>query len=101
LRRSSNGKSNSVASIIVVSSTDTLCTQSIVSLRGSASSTAPVRSRITSVMRCRFIGATTGDTTLRCSSWYGGSDEMKLRRRNSAGRSVMVMPPCFASDEYA
>ena len=46
LRRSSNGKSNSVASICVVSSIETRSTKLKVSLRGSESSTLPVRSRI-------------------------------------------------------
>ena len=46
---------------------------------------AAVRSRIVPDSRCRFIGATIGDTTLRCSSCFGGSIEMKLGRRKSIG----------------
>jgi len=43
LRRSSNGKSNSVASICVVSSIDTRSTKLKVSLRGKSSSTLAER----------------------------------------------------------
>jgi hypothetical protein len=50
-------------------------------------------------MFARLAGATIGLTTFRCSSCRGGSMEMKLARRNSIGRSVMVMPPNRASDE--
>ena len=45
-RRSSNGKSNRVASIWLVSSTETLSTKSNVSPTGSSSRMAPARSRI-------------------------------------------------------
>ena len=44
--RSSQGKSNSVASIMLVRSVETRATQSKVSLRGNASSTSAVRLRI-------------------------------------------------------
>ena len=51
-------------------------------------------------MLFRLAGATIGLTTLRCSSCRGGSIEMKLERRYCIGRSVMVMPPSLASEEY-
>ena len=83
----------------MVSSIDTCCTQSKVSLRGSSSRMFPARSRIVADSLFRFIGATIGETTLRCSSCFGGSIEMKLARRYSIGRSVIEMPPSIASDE--
>jgi hypothetical protein len=58
-----------------------------------------VRSRIVLERRCRLPGATTGDTTLRCSSCFGWSMEMKLGRRKSIGVSRSTMPPIMASDE--
>ena len=56
LRRSSQGKSNSVASICVVSSIDTRSTKLKVSLRGRASSTLPARSRIRTASSSRCVG---------------------------------------------
>ena len=59
----------------------------------------PARSLIVAESLFRFIGATIGETTFRCSSCFGGSMEMKLARRYSIGRSVIEMPPSIASDE--
>ena len=85
LRRSSNGKSKSVASIIVVSSTETRSTQSNVSPRGSPSSTRAVRSRMVPSRWFRFSVATIGATTRRCWVCLGGSMRMKLGRLMSFG----------------
>ena len=76
LRRSSKGKSKSVASIIVVSSIDTVSTQSKVSPSGRESSTRRVRSRMIGSSLTRLRGATAGRTVLRCSVCRGGSWEM-------------------------
>jgi hypothetical protein len=77
LRRSSNGKSNRVASIWVVSSIDTpvdpvegLADGQVVEDRR--------RSRISGSSFARLRGATTGATVLRCWSCLGGSMAMKL-----------------------
>lgn len=99
--RSSNGKSNKVASIWVVSSTDTRSTQSNVTPRGRSSRIRLTRSRMVAERLARFMGATIGATILRCSSCFGGSIEMKLGRRKSIGRSRSTMPPIMASDEKA
>ena len=88
-----------MVSISVVSSMDTRSTQSKVSLRGNPSSTLQTRSRMTPDMFCRLAGATMGLTTLRCSSWRGGSIEMNDERRNFIGRSVIEMPPSLTSEE--
>ena len=98
--RRSNGQSNIVASIMVVSSTETRSTQSKVSPRGRSSSTLIVRSRIRPSMLARFCGATIGLTTLRWPSWRGGSMRMKLGRSMPLGCSSIWMPPRPASDEY-
>ena len=65
---------------MAVSSFDTCSTQSNSSPIGKRSRICPARSRITGAMTCRFEGATTGLTVLRCSSCRGGSMEMKLGR---------------------
>ena len=101
-RRSSNGKSKSVASVIAVSSLETRSTQSNSSPIGSPSRMIPARSRITGAIRSRLAGATTGLTVLRCTSCLGGSIEMKLWRCGRlaisafASRLCSVMP---SSDE--
>ena len=77
-RRSSNGKSNKVASIWVVSSMETVSTQSNVSPTGNASRIVPARSRIVDSSSLRFGGATTADTVARCSSCFGGSVEINI-----------------------
>ena len=98
-RRSSSGKSNSVASISVVSSIDTRSTQSKVSPRGRSSSTRQVRSRISRSMFARFAGATIGLTARRWTSCFGGSIAMNIWSRSVSGRSTMTMPPRLQSDE--
>ena len=87
LRRSSNGKSNRVASICVVSSIDTLSTQLNVSPSGSSSRMRPARSRIVPSSLARFIGATTPLTVLRCRSCLGGSIAMNIGISKSSGSS--------------
>ena len=99
LCRSSNGKSNSVASICVVSSIDTRCTQLKGSSRGSPSSTAAVRRRMVASINARLPGATIGLTALRCSSCLGGSIAMNICKRWSIGASNRPMPPWAQSDE--
>ena len=76
--RSSQGKSNSVASIMLVRSIETRSTQSKVSLRGSASSTSDVRLRISGSKLARLDGATIGATVRRCAVCPGGSIRMKF-----------------------
>ncbi len=78
LRRSSQGKSNSVASICVVSSIDTRSTQLKVSLRGRLSSTEAERSRISAAILTSSGGVNSGCTAPRCSAWRGSSMAMKL-----------------------
>ena len=78
LRRSSHGKSNSVASICVVSSIETRSTKLKVSLRGRSSSTLAERSRISSASSSRCVGVNIGDTVLRCAECRGWSIAMKL-----------------------
>ena len=78
LWRSSNGKSNRVASIWVVSSIDTRSTQSNVSPVGSESRILQTRWRMMPCMSARFLGATTGCTTLRCWSCFGRSMAMNM-----------------------
>ena len=98
--RSSKGKSNSVASICVVSSIDTRCTQLNSSLRGSSSSTLAVRARIVLSIDARLCGATIGLTARRCSSCLGGSMAMNICSRCSMfGAFHSAMPPCVQSDE--
>ncbi len=99
VRRSSNGKSNNVDSICVVSSIETRSTQSNTSPRGRSSRMRIARSRIVVDIFARFGGATIGETILRCSSCRGGSIAMKLSFRNANGTSFSVMPPNVASEE--
>ena len=70
------GKSKRVASIRVVSSIDTVSTQSKVSPSGRESSSSAVRSRIIGSMLRRLLGADTSRTVLRWSVWVGGSIAM-------------------------
>ena len=65
---------------MAVSSFDTRSTQSNASPIGRASRISPARSRMIGPICCRLDGATTGLTARRCSSWRGGSMEMKLGR---------------------
>ena len=99
VRRSSNGKSNNVDSICVVSSTETRSTQSNTSPRGRSSRMRTARSRIVVDIFAKFGGATIGATIYRCSSCRGGSIAMKLSFRNDSGTSFSVMPPNAASEE--
>jgi hypothetical protein len=101
LRRSSNGKSNSVASIEEVSSIDTRSTQLNTSPRGSPSRISLIRARTTCCSRARLAGATTGCTTLRCSSCFGGSMAMNIGSRRSSGRSISVIAPSDESTPWA
>ena len=79
MRRSSSGKSNSVASISVVSSIDTLSTQLKVSLRGRPSRIWQVRSRISAFHRAPgWAARRSALTALRCSSCFGGSIAMNI-----------------------
>src|SRR5580704_4676364 len=78
LRRSSNGKSNKVASIWMVSSTETRSTQSNGSPIGSSSRIFPARSRISTAMLARFSDDTIGAITLRWLSCLGGSMAMNI-----------------------
>jgi hypothetical protein len=99
-RRSSNGKSNSVASISVVSSIDTLSTQSKGSLRGRLSSTRCRCARGSAApLFARLAGATMVLTALRWSSCLGGSIAMNIGSRSPSGALNSVMPPCVQSDE--
>ncbi len=78
LRRSSQGKSNRVASICVVSSIETRSTKLKVSLRGRLSSTVCERCRISLASSSRCVGVNIGDTVLRCAECWGWSIAMKL-----------------------
>src|ERR1700761_3817044 len=89
--RSSQGKSNRVASIWVVSSTETLSTQLKVSLRGRLSSMSPARCRISASSSDRREGATAGEDALRWTSCTGGSRAMKFLGTKSGSWSPMVM----------
>jgi hypothetical protein len=97
-RRCSKGKSNSVASIWLVSSTATLSTKSKVSPRGSSSRIFAARSRIRGSSTARLGGANIGAITLRCWSWSGGSRAMKLDWVRGWKPSKMVIPPSSESD---
>ena len=96
LWRSSNGKSNSVASIWVVSSIETRSTQSNSSPIGRSSSMAAARCRMSPSRDFRLEGATTPCTTRRCSSCLGGSIEIKEGTVNSSKESTI---PIVGSDE--
>ena len=84
-RRYSKGKSNRVASIWLVSSTETLSTKSKVSPTGSSSRILPARSRIRGAMAAMLAEENIGVTTLRWASCSGGSRPMKLVRGRSSG----------------
>ncbi len=88
LRRSSSGKSKRAASIRVVSSIDTVSTQSKVSPSGSASSTAMVRSRMSGSMLRRLLGVDTDRTVLRCRVCSDGSMAMKVRTKSCMVRAL-------------
>ena len=79
LRRSSNGKSNSVANKMLVSSIDTCSTQSNVSPTGNDSNTSIVRCRTCGSRLRRLAGADTLRTVLRWSVCVGGSMAMNAR----------------------
>ncbi len=78
-RRSACGISKSVASVIAVSSIETLSTQSNGSPIGNESRIAAARSRISGSITARLVGETAGLTVLRCSSCLGGSMAMNMR----------------------
>ncbi len=99
LARSCQGKSNSVASIMLVRSVETRSTQSKVSLRGSASSTSDVRLRISDSKLAMLEGATIGATVLRCAVWPGGSMRMKFGRSCPLGWSATWIPPSSEAEE--
>ncbi len=81
---------------MVVSSIETLSTQSKVSPIGSESRISPARSRISGSMLCRLAGETAGLTALRWASCLGGSMAMNIGVWNSSSGSSMVIEP---SDE--
>ena len=91
LRLSSHGKSNRVARVMVVSSIETLSTQSISSPTGRLSRMAPARSRMIGSSAARFGPATTGLTTLRWASCLGGSMAMNIGSWKSSSGSAMVI----------
>src|SRR6185437_9108440 len=84
-------KSNSVAKVMVVSSTETLSTQSNSSPIGSESRIFPARSRMMGARYSRLPGETIGLTTLRCASCLGGSIAMNIGSLKSSLGSTMVM----------
>ena len=98
--RSSKGNSNRVASMRVVSSIDTVSTQSKVSPIGNESRTSIVRSLIKGSMFARLLGATTGETVFRCTSCFGGSIAINISTSNApsgSGASIgmpRVIPCC-------
>ncbi len=96
LCRLSNGKSNSVASICVVSSMETSLTQSNSVSRGNSSRMLQTLLRIRCSRRLRLAGATTGCAIRRCSSCFGGSIEIKLGSVYSSYVSTM---PIVGSEE--
>ena len=105
-RRSSNGKSNRVASIWLVSSIETLSTKSKVSPTGSSSRMAAARERISGSSPASAGVEKIGETARRWSSWRGASIEMKLVRSSAKSAAVAVsggrnrvMPPCTEDDE--
>ena len=85
LRRSSQGKSNSTASICVVSSIETWSTQSNTSFLGRLSRHSAERLRMLIASWSRWVGVNIGATVLRCALWRGWSMAMKLSRRRSTG----------------
>jgi hypothetical protein len=98
LRRSSHGKSKRVASVMVVSSMETLSTQSNSTPIGQSSRMAPARSRMIGSSLARFGPATIGLTVLRCTSCLGGSMAMNIGSvKSSAGSGSTIV----GSDEKA
>src|ERR1700722_16656682 len=95
-RRSSNGKSNSVASVMAVSSIETLSTQSKVSPIGRESRIRPARSRISGSMLWMLAGETAGLTALRWAAGLGGAMAMNIGVWKSSSGSWIVIDP---SDE--
>ena len=95
-RRSSHGKSNRIASMPVVSSIETLSTQSKTSPRGSESSSSPVRCRMSSSRRFISAGVKAGATVRLCPVCLGRSIAMNIGITSSvpsSTRSASVMPP--------
>ncbi len=90
--RSARGKSKSTATIRVVISTETRCTQSNGSPRGSPSRISPISPRISSSSRARRRGARAGSTALRSKVWVGGSAVANAGASNSGGTSPMITP---------
>ena len=96
--RSSHGKSNSLASIPVVSSIETFSTQSNGWPSGSESSTSAVRSRTSACIAATSAGPNEGATVRRWAVWRGGSIAMNIGERRSSGwrvsfRPAIVIPP--------
>ena len=104
-RRSSKGKSKSVASIMVVSSIETVSTQSNSSPSGNESKTLQVRSRINCSISANLGGATAGVTALRWSSCSGGSWAINVVMPNApSGNSAsttftVTVTNCDADDD--
>ena len=83
----------------MVSSIETLSTQSKVSLRGRLSRQEAERWRMLIASWSRWVGVNIGATVLRCALWCGSSMAMNIGRRSSIGWSRMVMPPSLESEE--
>ena len=81
---------------MVVSSIDTLSTQSNGWLTSSESKISEVRERIRLSKPFRLSGPTIDCTVLRCRSCLGGSIAMNIGSWKSSSWSTIVMPP---SDE--
>jgi hypothetical protein len=76
---------------MVVSSMETLSTQSNCSPIGRLSRISPARARITASMFARFWPATMGLTVLRCTSCFGWSMAMNIGRVKSSAGSGSTM----------
>ena len=100
LARSSHGKSNSVANIMLVSSIETRSTQSKISLRGSASSTSEVRWRISDSRLMRFEGATIGATVRRCALMWG-VDALLTEEIDDVDRMSAIVDAIVSEHGYA
>jgi hypothetical protein len=99
-----------MASMPVVSSIDTLSTQSNTSPRGSVSSSSPVRRRISPSISAMPLGVNLGATVRRWPVCWGRSMAMNIgsSRRSSIPASAsssslnrlrIVIPPCSQLDE--
>ena len=100
LSRSSQGQSNNVAIIAVVSGTEMLDTQSNASVSGSLSNMSAVRWRSGAASFCISLGARAGATVLRFSACSGLSIAMNMRSWTLVSCiSKITMPPCSHEDE--